>query len=203
MRVGSGDRVDFVATQPRPIGENAFTDTLDLKVFDGERLHWQIPVTQSFDDFGNALRRSTLRDRRLERPGRAADTFHFVLNGKGTQFTTWKLTGSGNVRGLFTLDPDFSGRGRALKGRQLEFVGAWNRQAHATILLADGPSAAVAGPGWPERRTSASRVPGPRPRERADAGALILANSVPWWKRFLSNLFHHKVFLGVVGEVTQ
>jgi hypothetical protein len=143
MISASGETVQFLWVQPRPLLDEfplRYTDTLDLTLPSRERLHWEIPVVNT--DFGDVI------DFSRPAPGtyRAGTSrINFTVSGSEGQFRQWTISDGRGLSGLFNLNQDFSGRGRALRRRKLQFVGSWNTQARGTVLLANG-QAAVAGP---------------------------------------------------------
>ncbi len=142
LRLGSGQTVRFTLCQPRPLELTGFTDQLDVRFGGGERLRWEVPVgldelplldqpaAGTFTAQGRAMRFE------LTGTGRA---------GEGGSYNRWSLGDRRGLNGVFLLNPDFSGQGRAQRRRSLEFVGRWSPSARGNLLLADGQLAA-AGP---------------------------------------------------------
>ena len=145
LTLGSGETAKLHFVQPRPSNATAFTDVLDLTLPSHEKLHWEVPITRFFDDFGNLGEEV---DFTRPAPGSyqaGASSIDFQVLGANDRFNRWLLGDGGKLSGQFVLNQDFSGSGRALRGKQLVFVGKWDVRARGTILLADG-QAAVAGP---------------------------------------------------------
>lgn len=138
LTLASGRRATFTFAQ----GVDLPRDLFDVRLPGGERLHWEIPV--DFDGLPDLSRPAP----GTYRVGSQKLDFAVVgegLAGEGGRFTRWTLRDNRGLDGLFNLNADFSGRGRALRRGRLQFVGSWNRKAVGTVLLANG-QAAVAGP---------------------------------------------------------
>lgn len=145
LTTASGQTFQIHFVQPRPTDATTFTDTLDVTLPGHERLHLQIPSQEAFNQLGNPVETIDFTRPVAGSYTAGTNTIRFQVEGDGNRFTRWSLGDGGKLAGIFALNQDFSGSGRALKGRQLQFVGKWDQKARGTILLSDG-QAAVAGP---------------------------------------------------------
>jgi hypothetical protein len=122
-------------------------DLIDVILPNGNRLHWEVPVTDS--DHAPAGR-PILED---SAPGyyiagkRRIDFALVQRRAQGPEATDtsgaynrWKLRGPGGLLGAFGLAPDFSGAGQSTIGGKLFFVGSWDQHAHAIVTLGSGAS---------------------------------------------------------------
>jgi hypothetical protein len=71
-----------------------------------------------------------------------------LLSGDGARWTRLRV-GNGkkgnSPNGDFLINEDFSGRGQMFKGKKLDFIARWNKNAVATVILPNG-QATSAGP---------------------------------------------------------